>query len=315
MNLSLAPPCSEQDRRRALYEGDLMVFPPSPSTIALADFARGLVEEAFSPLDPRHAHERMSVQEVVQILMHLKPHFIHHATTKALLQRVLVDYGCSPDQTYQDVPRLRVAFPKDFLSTGIAYAHHPHRDTWFSAPPSQLNWWMPLYDFDAAQGMAFHPSHWDRAVRNDSEAFDYYRWNAEGRRNAAQHVGKDTRKQPHALEPLDLTPDLRLVVPTGGIILFSGDHLHSTVPNATPVARWSIDFRTVNLEDLGLRRGAPVRDVACTGTSVRDFRRVRDLEPIPEKIVAMYETGRPEAGIATFTPDDKPADVAPVEVQ
>ena len=255
------------------------------------------------------------MQEVVQILTRLKPHFIHHDTTKALLQRILVDHGCSPDQTYQDVPRLRVAFPKDFLSTGIAYAHHPHRDTWYSAPPSQLNWWMSIYDFDAAQGMAFHPSYWDRAVKNDSEAFDYYRWNAEGRRNAAQHVGKDTRTQPHALEPLDLAPDLRLVVPAGGIIVFSGDHLHSTVPNETPIARWSIDFRTVNLDDLAFRRGAPVRDVACTGTSVRDFRRVRDLEPIPDKIVTMYETGRPETGTATFTPDEKPRDVAPVEVR
>lgn len=305
MNLCFVPCCSEEDRRRGLYQGDLVIFPPSPSTMALADFARTLVEEAFSPFDPRHVHAFMPVQQVVEILVRLKPHFIHHPTTKTLLQRLLVDHGCSADLTYQDVPRLRVAFPRDFLTTGIAYAHHPHRDTWYSAPPSQLNWWMPLYDFTAAQGMAFHPAYWDRSVKNDSEAFDYYRWNAEGRRKAAQHVGKDTRPQPHAQEPLELASDIRLVVPTGGIILFSGDHLHSTVPNTTTVARWSIDFRTVNLEDLGLRRGAPLRDVACTGTSIRDFRRVRDLEPMPEKIIAMYETGRPESGIATFTPDAK----------
>jgi hypothetical protein len=172
---------------------------------------------------------------------------------------------------------------------------------------------MPLYSFTAAQGMAFHPAYWDRAIKNDSETFDYYRWNAEGRRKAAQHVGKDTRPQPRAHEPLELAPDVRLVVPTGGIILFSGDHLHSTVPNTTSVARWSIDFRTVNLDDLALRRGAPLRDVACTGTSVRDFRRVRDLAPMPEKIIAMYETGRPEFGTATFTPDAKVGEVAPAK--
>lgn len=315
MNLLFAPSCSEEDRRSRLYQGDLVVLPPSPSTIALADFARTLVEEAFAPFDPRHVHDGVGVQEVVEILTRLKPHFIHHPTTKTLLQRVLIDCGCSAEKTYQDVPRLRVAFPKDFLTTGIAYAHHPHRDTWYSAPASQLNWWMPLYDFEAAQGMAFHPAYWGRAIRNDSATFDYYRWNAEGRRKASLHVGSDTRQQPHAQEALELTPDLRLVVPTGGIILFSGDHLHSTVPNATSVARWSVDFRTVNLDDLGLRRGAPVRDVACTGTSIRDFRRVRDLDPIPESLVSLYETGIPESGTAVFTPDQARGETTPVKVQ
>jgi hypothetical protein len=302
MNVSFAPGSSEFDRRRALYQGELLVFPPCPSTLLLANFARGLIEEAFSPCHPQHAHQQMEVQKAVEILVHLKPRFIHHPKTKELLQRVLLDHGCHPDMTYQDVPRLRVAFPKDYLTTGIAYAHHPHRDTWYSAPPCQLNWWMPLYDFEASQGMAFHPPYWNRVIENDSARFDYYRWNAEGRRDAGKHIDKDTRIQPHATEPLEQTDEVRLVVPTGGVIVFSADHLHSTVPNETPVARWSIDFRTVHLEDLALRRGAPARDAACTGTSVRDFRRVRDLHPMPEEVVAMYETGRPEQGTAVFQP-------------
>ena len=112
MNFSFAPSCSEQDRRHGLYRGDLVVFPPSPSTIALADFARGLVEEAFSPLDPRHAHERMAVQEAVQILTRLKPHFIHHATTKVLLQRVLLDHGCFPTRPTRMCPACALPFPR-----------------------------------------------------------------------------------------------------------------------------------------------------------------------------------------------------------
>jgi len=303
MNVTFCPGCSESERRRALYQGELVIFPPCPSTLELASFARGLIEEAFSPWHPQHAHQHIDVSKAVEILVRLKPHFIHHPRTKELLQHVLLDHGCDPDQTYQDVPRLRVAYPKDYLTTGIAYAHHPHRDTWYSAPPCQLNWWMPLYDFEAEQGMAFHPAYWDQSVENDSASFDYYRWNAEGRRNAGQHVGKDTRVQPHATKPLMLTPEVRAVVPTGGIILFSGDQLHSTVPNQTPVARWSVDFRTVNLEDLAFRRGAPARDAACTGTSVRDFRRARDLQPMPEKVLAVYETGTPENGAAVFKPD------------
>jgi len=52
------------------------------------------------------------------------------------------------------VPRLRVAYPADYLTTGIAYAPHPHRDTWYWAPRCQLSWWMPNVDIDADQRMA-----------------------------------------------------------------------------------------------------------------------------------------------------------------
>jgi len=121
----------------------------------------------------------------VQILSRLKPQFIHDPRTRFLLRDLLLGYGCNASNTYQDVPRLRAAYPASYLTTGIAYAHHPHRDTWYSAPPCQLNWWMPLYDFDANQGMAFHPAYWDRAIANGSSDFNYYRWNAVGRQNAA----------------------------------------------------------------------------------------------------------------------------------
>lgn len=303
MDISYNPDCRHHDVRLRLYRGELVILPPSASSLALAGFARELIEAAFAPHHPRHAHDALEVAEAVQILMRLKPEFIHHPRTKDLLKSVLLDSGCGADRTYQDVPRLRVAYPARYLTTGIAYAHHPHRDTWYSAPPCQLNWWMPLYEFEASQGMAFHPRYWDRQIKNGSDAFNYYRWNADGRKNAAQHVKSDTRVQPHALEPLDLEPAIRLVVPVGGVILFSGAQLHSTVRNDTPVARWSIDFRTVDLDDLIERRGAPTDDSACTGTSLRDFRRVRDFEPLSAEVVALYDDAQVEDdSLAVYTP-------------
>jgi hypothetical protein len=52
------------------------------------------------------------------------------------------------------VPRLRVAYPADYLTTGIANAPHPHRDAWHWAPRCQLSWWMPNADIDADQRKA-----------------------------------------------------------------------------------------------------------------------------------------------------------------
>ena len=129
------------------------------------------------------------------------------------------------------MPRLRTATFGDYLSAGLAYAFHLHRDTWYSAPHCQLNWWLPVYDIEPDNCMAFHPRYWAQAVRNDSRKYNYYEWNATSRKIAAEQVKSDTREQPHALEPLDPEPQIRLICKPGGMILFSGAQMHSTVPN------------------------------------------------------------------------------------
>jgi hypothetical protein len=306
-DIFLDPRRDDQAWRKMIYNGAIIILSPTPEMSALVDHTRGMIEDAFAPLDPRHAHRGLAVERCVEILSVLKPSYIHHPRTKELIQRVLNAFGCSAEKTYQDVPRLRCAFPKDYLTTGIAYAHHPHRDTWYSAPMCQFNWWAPIYEFAAENGMAFHPRYWDRGVKNGSRNFNYYRWNAESRKNAAQHIGRDTRVQPHAEEPLELEPEARFVVPPGGVIVFSGAQLHSTVPNTTDVVRWSIDFRTINIDDAANKLGAPNADSASTGTSLRDFLRVADLAEVPTEIVAAYDDGIPMEGVAVFRPEAMPA--------
>jgi hypothetical protein len=72
-------------------------------------------------------------------------------------------------------------------------------------------------------------------------------------------------------------------------MIFSGNQLHSTVPNTSGQTRFSIDFRTVNIGDVRTRREAPNVDSECTGTSLRDFLRVRDLHRMPEDVALDYE--------------------------
>jgi hypothetical protein len=297
------PPPNDDVWRKMIYRGDIIILSPTAEMLMLVEHTRKMIEEAFAPLDPQRAHNSLTVERCVQILSMLKPNYIHHPHTKDLIQRVLTSFGCSADKTYQDVPRLRCAFPKDYLTTGIAYAHHPHRDTWYSAPMCQFNWWAPIYQFVADNGMAFHPRYWRQSIKNGSHEFNYYRWNAESRKDAAKHIGSDTRVQPRAEEPLELEPEMRFVVPPGGVIIFSGAQLHSTVPNTTELARWSIDFRTINIDDVVDRRGAPNTDSEPTGSSLRDFLRVADLEPVPEDVIAGYGDDEvPAGGLAVFAP-------------
>jgi hypothetical protein len=101
---------------------------------------------------------------------------------------------------------------------------------------------------------------------------------------------------PRPTEPVELEPQIRPVCPPGGIIMFAGAQLHSTVPNNSGTTRFSIDFRTVNIDDLVAKKGAPNIDSACTGTSLRDFLKSSDLSRIPDDVVAPYSDGTEAMG-------------------
>jgi len=292
----------DEERRRQLYQGQLFVYSPTHSSLELCHFARELAAEAFSPHDPKEAQHHVSVERYVEILAGLKPTFIHHPRCKELIPRLLSELNCDPDKTYFDVPRLRTMTHGDYLTAGLAYPFHPHRDTWFSAPPSQLNWWIPVYDIRPENTIAFYPKHWHVPLRNSSRGYNYYRWNREGRREAVKQTKVDTRKQPEPEEPVDPESQIRIVCEAAGIILFSGACLHSTVRNTSGHTRFSIDFRTVNIDDLLARVGAPNLDSECTGTTVRDYLRGSDCVRISEDIAALYDHEPPADGDLIFTP-------------
>lgn len=285
---------SDPQRRALLYAGDLFLYEPTPTSRRLVEFAQCMVDAAFAPLEPQLAQFELPVARYAQILAQLKPAFIHHAECKRLLPELLAELGCDPERTYFDVPRLRSVTSHGYLTTGIAYDFHPHRDTWYSAPFCQLNWWLPLNPLTAESCMAFHPQHWNRPLRNSSAGYNYQEWNRVARFQAAQHVGTDTRTQPRALEPVQTEPDIRLLPPPGGILLFSGAQLHSTVPNTSGRTRFSIDFRTVHLDDVVAQRGAPNVDSYCTGTTMQDYLRCTDLAHLPTEAMAPYDAGPPQ---------------------
>jgi hypothetical protein len=139
--------------------------------------------------------------------------------------------------------------------------------------------------------MAIHPQYWGKAVKNGSSLYNYHKWNLESRRSAAQHVKTDTRVQPRPEEPIELDPQIRLICDVGSAFLFSAAHLHSTVPNTSSVIRYSIDFRTVHLDDVLGRIGAANVDSACTGTPIRDYLRGPDLAHLPKEAMALYLDG------------------------
>jgi hypothetical protein len=199
---------------------------------------------------------------------------------------------------------MRTSTSDNYLTTGIAYAWHPHRDTWYSAPSCQINWWLPIYEIESNNSMAFHPQYWSQPVKNSSAEYNYYTWNKLYRGEAVAKLTKaDPRPLPRATERMELEPQIRLICPVGGVILFSGAQMHSSVPNTSGATRFSIDFRTIHLHDAAAKRGAPNIDAACTGTVMRDYLSCADLSRVPADVVALYDDGTKGDGELVYTPN------------
>lgn len=276
---------TDESRRQQIYDGNIFLTSAVPSVASLCDFARAMIEEAFPGGDPRKAQFNLSVEEYVKILAQLKSGFTNHQRTKELLRDVLVEFGCDLEKTYFDVPRLRIATHGGYLTAGLGYAYRPHRDTWYAGTLSQVNWWVPIYPLKVEQALIFYPSYFDRAVRNTSNEFDYDEWCRVGRQQAASQIEVDTRKHPLALEELPASSELRLVCDAASAISFSCGQLHATAPNTSGATRFSLDFRTIHLDDFKQGEGAFNVDAAATGTTAGDHIRASDFSRFPTELL------------------------------
>lgn len=156
---------TDEQRRRGLCRGEVCVNSPTDAGRELCRLAREVLVEAFEPYDPELAQYSMAVEDYVAALSDLKPRFINHPEAKEHIRSILAQYGCDLDKTYFDVLRLRTSTSDDYLTSGIAFAFHPHRDTWYSAPVNQINWWLPVYDVGPDNGLAIHPQYWERPLK------------------------------------------------------------------------------------------------------------------------------------------------------
>ncbi|GCE36408.1 hypothetical protein Rhow_001774 [Rhodococcus wratislaviensis] len=288
-------------RRHRIYSGEVFCLPPRDSIRAFADFAWELIIAAFGDHDPATAHDEIPVEEYVRILGPLKTGFTHHLHSKELLRDVLIDLGADPTRTYFDVPKLRAVPPASYLTAGLGYNYTPHRDTWYSSPQCQNNWWAPIVGVTSESCMAFHPDYWQQPADNTSADFDAYEWNRTSRRDAATYITSDPRPHPR-LSGHGPGSEIRIVGEVGSILSFSGAQLHSTVPNTTGRARFSLDFRTVDLDDLITKAGPVNIDSVSTGTSVRDYRRADSYDQLPDEVIDLYDQGGSADGVLVFDP-------------
>ena len=101
----------DADRRTQLYGGQLFVYSPTSSSLALVRLARQLIQEAFGTQDPETAQFQMPVERYAAVLTELKPKFIHHLESKHCIQDMPLGARAAtrttPTSTYRECGRRR----------------------------------------------------------------------------------------------------------------------------------------------------------------------------------------------------------------
>jgi hypothetical protein len=289
------PAVDECERRSLLYDGAIVVLSPNGATSELCAFAREVLCEAFAGTHPQTAQHDMPLEAFAALISDVKSRFIKHPRAKELVRDVLSSLGCDIGRTYYDAPRLRtsrsVGNPADGTVPPFA-VRGLHRDTWYSAPMGQLNFWLPVFPVEPSNGLAFHVGYFDQPVSNSSATYDHRGWNSKRRFTEQANTDKlnkeATRGLPRALEPIEMARTVVPVPPVGGVINFSGQHLHSSVVNNSGRSRYSIDFRIVHVDDAIAGRSAPNVDAACTGSAFSDFVCAADFSAMPAELVEQF---------------------------
>ena len=304
MNIVIDPDVPGDELRQHLYAGNLVILTRLQALRDFVEYTRDELTRLFRPHDPEHVHEHIDPPEMAKILGAWKPQFIHSEQSRKLVRSVITEAGFPAEGTHYDLPKPRTSFPAGHLTTGVAFAFPWHRDVWYSAPAQQINWWLPIFPVRDDNAMSFDLASFDQAVPNSSDTFDYYQNNA-ARRSTAAQVSREVQARPGALNHKP-SQELIILPAPGEVLLFSGAQLHASIPNTSGRARYSVDFRTVDVGDLMAGRGAPLADVHCTGTAIRDFINVGDESSFDEEtVVKLFGAPPPEAMLVFDAPPAK----------
>jgi len=266
--LFVNPILSNLELQDLIFQGKIVQFTNCKHSKQLALYTKNFLVKKLKERNIREFEHNVSKENFHQILSKLKPFFSNSKQTKKGLVDVLKEIGFNLNTNIFDLVRLRSITSYAHTIPDAKPAFAVHRDTWYANSESQINWWIPIFDVTQEDTFAFYPDYFSKPVKNNSNEFDYDRWNSFGGYQSS--TPNESRVFPELQEKLDLSNTLKIPCNAGDLLLFSASHLHGTTPNRTNQTRFSVDFRTVDLENLG-KATAPNVDNLSKGSMIRDM--------------------------------------------
>lgn len=267
-------PATAAETREAVYKGALYKLAATPQTLALANVVREKIAELFRDMPLRHVHQHLAFPDIAARLAPLRRALAEDSMFHNALLSVLSAYGFDLSETAFDPLRLRCILHEGHVNAGAAAAYAIHRDTWYGNPQAQINGWIALHDIAADESFAFYPEYFAKPVDNASALFNYNDMLASAGWQKTKAGGYP--HYPAAPENL-VARRTGFDIKAGEIVLFSAAHLHGTCKIATGLSRWSLDFRTVHLDDHAKGRGAVNVDNHSPPLAAESYLRARDI--------------------------------------
>lgn len=258
--------------RGLVLSGRVLALPPRQATTDLVDALRARIEAAFAPWPPVEAESRTTPEDYRARSVAAIASCEGDATMRRTLADALAAVGVDPCLTFWDRMRLRVQTSRSTHDAGRDMTLPPHRDTWGSNVMAQINWWMPIYPVSAGRTLVLYPALFDRAVANSSDRWDFETLKV--RRRAGDSTYPNL---PVATEP-PVCDGVPVVVDPGVLVAFSGAHLHASTPNRTALTRFSLEVRSVCVDDVRQGLGPANVDGRAPGVRLEWFRRMTDRE-------------------------------------
>jgi hypothetical protein len=258
----------------AIFSGQILYFEGLPPMAGAVQELQMLLQTVFQPYPPESAHEFLDAGEYQERFDEAQEEFRTSERIRQHIYEAMGAAGARLTDTFCDRLRLRASPPEHYHS-GRAFFRSStpaHRDSWGSALLCQMNWWFPVFPLHRDRTLALYPAHWSTGVENDAQGWDWKR------------AGKGSPRLPTARGPIDNRAEIRITVPPGTLSVFSAAHLHAGVLNTTQLTRFSVETRTINLEDLLAKRGAPNVDGLGIRPGYEWFRRVTDSRPLTDVI-------------------------------
>ncbi len=248
-------PDDNKEFRSSIYNGDLYKLPSTSISKALASELQDQLNKIFKGEAlylQNIATDNRSYDKLAPLKLELKDNPVYWIIIKELL----IELGLNPSEYVVDYFRLRANIPNEHKNKDTQIAYTAHRDTWYSNPQSQINFWIPIYDCTDKNSMAFFPDYFDKAVENNSKDFEYDKWTEVG-----------------YVETLnDLSNPIAFNYDSGEILAFSAAHLHQGLSHSEGKTRYSIDFRIVHIADDKEGIGAPNVDNSSHPYAIDDYR-------------------------------------------
>ncbi len=256
--------------RDEIYKGKIIRLSATDTTLQLVEFAWSSLQRELGT-DPRTAQFRIDPDSFFKAAGKLRHDLYQSQECRASVGKILRQVGFDITQQVWDPTRLRVVTIGGHCVEAAAPVYFAHRDTWYSNPQTQITWWMPLHHVSVAETFQFMPRCFDHAVENDSDGFDYDKWTSKGTGLKIGWQDREAGKRelyPQLREPLPDEHRVAFSAEPGEVIVFSGQHLHQTIPIESGVTRFSMDFRTVCLPDHNRGLGPANVDNRSTGDAL-----------------------------------------------